>query len=107
MGRLAPIKSERTLKLNKASNKSESHSNKNKNNNKAKKLSFNEQNELDNMEQNIKNEEELLKEYSLQTQDPENSNKSSKLKELAALIETTQEKIDHLYARWEELESKK
>lgn len=69
-----------------------------------RKLSYNEQRELDTMEVNIHGFEAELQKLSLQVQDPKNS---SRLGEISRLMNELQSKIDLLYKRWTELEALK
>ncbi len=70
------------------------------------KLSFKEQFEFENMESEIRKQEELLSALQAQSQNPEVMSNSEKLVKVYAEISTQQEKLDRLFARWEELERK-
>lgn len=74
-------------------------------NNRTKKLSFNEQQELNSMELNIEKTEALLAKLQQEATLPENVSDSHKLASLYADIEKTQKEIDKLYLRWNELQS--
>jgi ATP-binding cassette subfamily F protein uup len=69
------------------------------------KLSFNEKRELDSMETNIQEAEAKLIALQHEAGDPVNTVNASKLTDLYSEIATVQARIDHLYARWAELES--
>lgn len=72
---------------------------------KKRKLSFNEKRELDSMETNIHEAEAKLALLQQEAGKPENLSNSGKLTELYSEISATQARIEHLYARWAELES--
>lgn len=69
-----------------------------------RKLSFNEKRELEMMEASIQEAEAKLAELQAEVAKPENISHASKLAELYAGISAAQARIDHLYARWAELE---
>ncbi len=70
---------------------------------KKRKLSYNEQRELDSMEKTIHEAETLLATLTEESSKPENLSNAPKLAELFQEIGKTQARIDHLYARWSEL----
>jgi len=70
---------------------------------KKRKLSFNEQRELDSMDKNIHDAEQALARLSAESALPENMTNASKLNELAKAITELEHKIERLYARWAEL----
>jgi ATP-binding cassette subfamily F protein uup len=70
---------------------------------KKRKLSYNEQRELDSMEKNIQEAEALLEKLTAESTKPENLSNAPKLSELFQEISKTQERIDYLYSRWSEL----
>jgi len=72
---------------------------------KKKKLSFNEQYELDNMEKTIHEKEAKLE--TLNAESSKYSSNAAKLTELTQEIGSLQTEIESLYARWSELEAKK
>ncbi len=80
--------------------------NKNPQNSK-KKLSYNEVRELESMEKNIQEAEAELARHEMQIQDPEIASNGNKLIEITEAMQKLQSKIDDLYSRWGELESKK
>jgi ATP-binding cassette subfamily F protein uup len=70
---------------------------------KKRKLSYNEQRELDSMEKNIQEAETLLAKLTEESTKPENLSNAPKLAELFQEIGKTQASVDYLYARWSEL----
>lgn len=70
---------------------------------KKRKLSFNEQRELDTMETNIHEAEEKLAKLAAESSMPENQSNSIVLGNIAQEMASTQERIDFLYRRWSEL----
>lgn len=74
---------------------------------KAKKLSYMEQREYDQMEGAIQKAEADLESVQEEMNDPQNMSMSSKLAELYKLVGERQSVVEKLYARWEELEAKK
>lgn len=72
---------------------------------KKRKLSFNEQHELDTMEANIQAAEQRLAILQTEASNPANLAKATKLQEIFAEITQLQSKIEKLYARWAQLES--
>jgi ATP-binding cassette subfamily F protein uup len=72
---------------------------------KKRKLNFNEQREFDALEPNIKKAEAKLEQLTEESQKPEYSANAVKLAELGKALTETQDEIDRLYARWNELES--
>ena len=70
------------------------------------KISFKEKFELENMEAEIQKTEALLEGLQAQSQKPEVMANSQKVVELFAEIGKAQEKLDTMYARWEQLEKK-
>jgi ATP-binding cassette subfamily F protein uup len=73
---------------------------------KAKKLSFKDKFELDNMEATIAGLEEKLQAAQTQSMLPDVASNPKKVQELYNEIATTQAEIERLYARWSELEGK-
>ncbi|MEK2687867.1 ribosomal protection-like ABC-F family protein [Bdellovibrio sp. GT3] len=73
---------------------------------KAKKLSFKEKFELENMEANIAVLEEKLQAAQTQSMLPDFASNPKKIQELYNEIASTQAEIERLYARWSELEGK-
>ena len=71
---------------------------------KKRKLSFNEQRELDSMESNIHKAEKRLAELTQESSDPEVVSNAIKLSQISAEMAEVQAKVDMLYKRWEELE---
>lgn len=71
---------------------------------KKRKLSFNEQRELDGMEANIHRNEEKLKTLSEESEDPALTTNAKRLTELSKAMAELQDEISRLYARWAELE---
>ncbi len=74
---------------------------------KAKKLSYMEQREYDQMEGAIQKAEADLDSVQEEMNDPQNISMSTKLAELYKLAGERQLVVEKLYARWEELEAKK
>ena len=74
---------------------------------KAKKLSYMEQREYDQMEAAIQKAEADLESVQEEMNDPQNISMSTKLAELYKLAGERQLVVEKLYARWEELEAKK
>jgi ATP-binding cassette subfamily F protein uup len=72
---------------------------------KKRKLGFNEQRELDSMEENIHKAEKRLAVLTEESSRPENMTNSVRLTELTQEMTQLQTEIDRLYARWAELES--
>lgn len=70
-----------------------------------KKLSYNDQRELDLMEPTIAKLEAELAELSAESQKPEVASNSKKLSDIYQKMSELQKSIDKLYARWEELGS--
>ncbi|MBF0315877.1 MAG: ABC-F family ATP-binding cassette domain-containing protein [Oligoflexia bacterium] len=81
-------------------------SNSNNSSNSKKRLNFQEQRELDQMESAILEAEERLRMLEAQSIDPQNQQKVALLHELSLQMVTAQAEIDRLYTRWEELTSK-
>jgi ATP-binding cassette subfamily F protein uup len=73
---------------------------------KKKKLSWNEQKEFDNMEATIHDAEAALARLQSEMADPVVLADRRKLNDICQKVGVAQEKIDTLYARWAELESK-
>lgn len=73
---------------------------------KTKKLSFNEQRELDGMEEAILNAENELENFQEQLNEPDAHADASKSLVLYEKLNQAQAKLDRLYQRWEELELK-
>lgn len=71
-----------------------------------KKLSYKDQLELDGMEQKISKEEGLLTSMQKKLEDPALASQYEKLAELTEAISIQQQKVDSLYTRWDELNSK-
>jgi ATP-binding cassette subfamily F protein uup len=67
---------------------------------KKRKLSYNEQRELDSMEKNIQEAEARLATLTEESSKPENLSNAPKLAEIFKEIGETQARIDHLYSRW-------
>ena len=72
---------------------------------KARKLSFKEKHELDNMEQTIADAEAKLATLQSEAGDPANAANAKRLTELYGEIGELQTRIEKLYARWSELEN--
>lgn len=70
-----------------------------------RKLSYNEQRELDSMERNIQEAEATLRELALESARPENACNASRLSDLTREMADLQDRIDRLYSRWSELDS--
>lgn len=70
---------------------------------KKKKLSFKDQFELDNMEENIQKAEALLAQLTLESTKPENISNSKKIVEITKKMGEAQTEIERLYAKWTEL----
>ena len=70
---------------------------------KKRKLSFNEQRELDSMETNIHQAEERLKRLTEESERSDVCTNSIKMMEISKKMSEAQEEIDRLYRRWEEL----
>jgi ATP-binding cassette subfamily F protein uup len=70
---------------------------------KKKKLSFNDQYELDHMDENIKKAENLLAELTEESVKPENISNSKKIIEITEKMGKAQAEIERLYKKWEEL----
>lgn len=68
-----------------------------------KKLSYNQQRELDGMEANIQKVEARLASLTTEISNPEISGDKNKLKQVTQALTETQAELDKLYARWEEL----
>ncbi|MFZ9594739.1 MAG: ABC-F family ATP-binding cassette domain-containing protein [Bdellovibrionia bacterium] len=73
---------------------------------KKKKLSYNEQRELDSMETKIQQAESSLVEWTQKSELKENQCNPMKLVEITEQMHQLQAEIDRLYARWAELEAK-
>jgi ABC transport system ATP-binding/permease protein len=71
-----------------------------------KKLTYKEQREYDLMEQTIHQEEALLNQMQSEMEKKEIQSQFAKLSELSTAYQKQKEKIDGLYARWEELGAK-
>ncbi len=74
---------------------------------KQKKLSYKEQWELDHMEEEIEQAEAALAQCQSQLQDPAVMADPEKLAACCDLLKPAQERVERLYARWEELENLK
>jgi ATP-binding cassette subfamily F protein uup len=74
--------------------------------NSGKKLSYMEQREWDQMENNIMLAEQALSLAQQTAADPSISSSSIKLQEACKTVDMAQIKVDSLYARWAELEAK-
>ena len=72
----------------------------------AKRLSYNEQREWDQMEVKIKDAEARVAKAAEKLNSPENATSPSKLRDASAEAEKAQKEVDTLYARWSELEVK-
>ncbi|MCC6427692.1 MAG: ABC-F family ATP-binding cassette domain-containing protein [Phycisphaerales bacterium] len=72
-----------------------------------KKLTYNEQRELDGMEAQIEKSETLIRELESQMADPATMADHRKLDDLCKRLGETQARVAALYARWEELEARK
>lgn len=71
---------------------------------KKRKLSYNEQRELDSMEKNIHEAEALLEKLTDESTKSENTSNAPKLAGILKELNETQARVDRLYARWAELE---
>jgi ATP-binding cassette subfamily F protein uup len=69
-----------------------------------RKLSFNEQRELDSMEENIHKAEDELKKWTAESTNPANMTNAKKLSEIAQAMSELETRIQKLYSRWAELE---
>jgi len=74
---------------------------------KAKKLTYQDQRELDAMEATLHAAEERLEEARQRTDDPSIAADAATLQERFAELSTVQDDVDRLYARWAELDGKK
>ena len=92
--RNAPVKQEEKIKSAEVTPK------------KAKKLSFNEQREMDAMENKIHQAEARLEELQAASIHPDHISHANKLVEITKEMESLRKEIERLYARWAELESK-
>ncbi len=72
----------------------------------SKRLSFNEQRELDQMEATLSEKEQILKNLEAELLKPEVSQNPKLLTETSRLLAESQSEIESLYARWSELEAK-
>lgn len=72
---------------------------------KNKKLSYKDQRELDQMEEKIQQEEAKLEEQQQKMESPEVINDPELLQKCCKELQTLQENVEALYARWEELET--
>ncbi len=72
---------------------------------KTRKLSYNEQRELNQIEAKILKAEQAVEKFQNQLQEPETMNDPEKLQECCRLLQMSQEETEQLYARWDELES--
>jgi ATP-binding cassette subfamily F protein uup len=72
-----------------------------------KKLSWSEQRELEAMEENILAAEELLHARQEIMEDPTVLKDHMKLRDACTAVDAAQTRVAELYARWEELESRK
>ncbi|TNE52140.1 MAG: ABC transporter ATP-binding protein [Deltaproteobacteria bacterium] len=73
---------------------------------KKKKLSYHEQREWDQIEENIMEAEMALEECQANMEDPDVVSDPSKLQEAYAAMQAAQKEVETLYARWAELEAK-
>jgi len=71
-----------------------------------KRLSYMDQRDYDRLEGDIGKAEQILAEAQSSLEDPALASSSSRLLEATKAVEVAQAKVDALYARWEELESK-
>ncbi|HZC65963.1 MAG TPA: ABC transporter C-terminal domain-containing protein, partial [Candidatus Dormibacteraeota bacterium] len=71
-----------------------------------KKLSYNETRELEKMEENISAAEEDLERKRVAMEDPAIVSDGPRLHAAALELEQAQQKVEHLYTRWAELEQK-
>lgn len=69
-----------------------------------RKLSYNEQRELSNIEEQLPLLEEELEKYQQKLCDPKVMSDAEKLTEISQLLHTCQVKVETMYERWEELE---
>jgi ABC transport system ATP-binding/permease protein len=69
------------------------------------KLTYKEQTELGKMEEKILTGEQEVEKLQEQAQNPDIMNDTTRLQECCSLLQTAQEKVETLYARWEELET--
>jgi ABC transport system ATP-binding/permease protein len=72
---------------------------------KKKKLSFKDQRDLDQMEENIKIAEARVKDLTEQSQDPANASNASRIIEITRDLGLATAEVERLYKRWAELES--
>lgn len=72
----------------------------------SKKLSYKEKRELEQMEGAIHQIEAEIKKLHLEIELPDVANNSAKLQEACQKLSASQAKLEHLYARWQELETK-
>ena len=72
----------------------------------AKRLSYMDQRDYDRLEGDISKAEQILAEAQSALEDPSLASSSQKLLEATKAVEAAQSKVDALYARWEELETK-
>ncbi len=73
---------------------------------KKKKLTYNDQRDLDNMEANIQKAEALLEKLTTESQDSKVVSNPKKMQELSEQMAKAQTEVDRLYKRWEELTGK-
>jgi ATP-binding cassette subfamily F protein uup len=72
-----------------------------------KKLSYLEVRELEAMEKNVAQAEEILRAKQAALENPSNPTDPRHYQTICAEVEAAQDAVDHLYARWAELEKKK